>query len=159
MRVAEGAGQKLCWNAGEFRVAYPSLATQLCIGGVFVRLLLDGVDQVNPLCCTNCICANVHDRVEEQVWPQGMSQARLQTGTAVVLLAKGYRLTSWPLLPPTIPPHHPSPPPQIPLHPPKPPPHPTGPCQLPTDAGSIPCSHDIPQLCSALDPCCFCGKA
>ena len=46
MRVAEGAGQKLCWNAAEFRVAYPSLASQLCIGGVYVRLLLDGADQV-----------------------------------------------------------------------------------------------------------------
>jgi len=46
MRVAEGAGQKLCWNAREFRVGYPSLASQLCIGGVYVRLLLDGVDQV-----------------------------------------------------------------------------------------------------------------
>ncbi|KAL0040215.1 hypothetical protein WJX77_000548 [Trebouxia sp. C0004] len=45
MRVAEGAGQKLCWNAREFRVGYPSLASQLCIGGVYVRLLLDGVDQ------------------------------------------------------------------------------------------------------------------
>lgn len=46
MRVAEGAGQKLCWNAQEFRVGYPSLASQMCIGGVYVRLLLDGVDQV-----------------------------------------------------------------------------------------------------------------
>ncbi|KAL0042756.1 hypothetical protein WJX79_009797 [Trebouxia sp. C0005] len=45
MRVAEGAGQKLCWNAQEFRVGYPSLASQMCIGGVYVRLLLDGVDQ------------------------------------------------------------------------------------------------------------------
>lgn len=47
MRVAEGAGQGLCWNAGEFKVAYPSLTPQLCIGGVYVRLLLDGIDQVS----------------------------------------------------------------------------------------------------------------
>ena len=47
MRVAEGAGQGLCWNAGEFRVAYPSLTPQLCIGGVYIRFLLDGIDQVS----------------------------------------------------------------------------------------------------------------
>ena len=48
MRTAEGAGHnKLCWNAAGFQVAYPSLASQLCIGGVYVRLLLDGVDQVS----------------------------------------------------------------------------------------------------------------
>ena len=46
MRVAEGAGQKLSWNSAEFRVSYSSLASQLSIGGVYVRLLLDGVDQV-----------------------------------------------------------------------------------------------------------------
>ena len=46
MRVAEGAGHKLCWNAAGFQVSYPTLASQLCIGGVYVRLLLDGMDQV-----------------------------------------------------------------------------------------------------------------
>lgn len=46
MRVAEGLGHRLCWNAAEFRVVYPSLGPQLCIGGAYVRLLLDGVDQV-----------------------------------------------------------------------------------------------------------------
>lgn len=46
MRVAEGAGPRLSWNAAEFEVQYPSLAPQLCIAGVYVRLLLDGADQV-----------------------------------------------------------------------------------------------------------------
>lgn len=47
MRVAEGAAPRLAWNAAEFDVQYPSLASQLCIGGVYVRLLLDGADQVS----------------------------------------------------------------------------------------------------------------
>lgn len=51
MRVAEGAGPHLAWNAAEFNVPYPSLATQLCIGGVYIRLLLDGADQVHCLAC------------------------------------------------------------------------------------------------------------
>lgn len=45
-RVAEGAGSRLAWNAAEFQVTYPSLATQLCIGGVYIRLLLEGADKV-----------------------------------------------------------------------------------------------------------------
>lgn len=49
MRTAESAGQQLCWNAAAFQVSYPSLANQLCIGGVYVRLLLDGLDQVSPM--------------------------------------------------------------------------------------------------------------
>lgn len=47
MRIAEGTAHKLCWNAEAFQVAYPSLAPHLCVGGVYVRLLLDGVDQVS----------------------------------------------------------------------------------------------------------------
>ncbi|WIA30400.1 hypothetical protein OEZ86_000485 [Tetradesmus obliquus] len=43
-RVAKGGGGWPSWNWGEFAVAYPSTASQLCIGGVYVRLLLEGGD-------------------------------------------------------------------------------------------------------------------
>ncbi|WIA10346.1 hypothetical protein OEZ85_010538 [Tetradesmus obliquus] len=43
-RVAKGGGGWPSWNWGEFSVAYPSTASQLCIGGVYVRLLLEGGD-------------------------------------------------------------------------------------------------------------------
>ena len=45
-RGAGGAGRGAAWNHGEFRVAYASLAPHLCLGGVYVRLLLEGLDQV-----------------------------------------------------------------------------------------------------------------
>ena len=45
-RVAEGSGGRPAWNHAEFAVQYRSLANQLCIGGVYVRLLLDGPTKV-----------------------------------------------------------------------------------------------------------------
>lgn len=52
MRVADGAGGWPAWNHGEFRVRYASLAQQLCIAGIYIKLLLDGVDQVCFCVCT-----------------------------------------------------------------------------------------------------------
>ncbi|KAF8069423.1 GRV2 [Scenedesmus sp. PABB004] len=43
-RVAKGGGGWPSWNWAEFSVRYPSTASQLCIGGVYVRLLLEGGD-------------------------------------------------------------------------------------------------------------------
>jgi hypothetical protein len=40
----QAAGAALVWNYAEFRVTFPSLAKHTCIGGVYVRLLLDGAD-------------------------------------------------------------------------------------------------------------------
>jgi len=50
-RGAGGAGRGAAWNHGEFRVAYASLAPHLCLGGVYVRLLLEGLDQVTRAQC------------------------------------------------------------------------------------------------------------
>ena len=49
MRVAEGGADFPAWNHWEFHASYPSLAKQLCIGGIYVRLLLEGLDKVR--CC------------------------------------------------------------------------------------------------------------
>jgi len=43
-RVAHGGGAWPAWNWQEFAVPYPSLSAQLCVGGVYVRLLLEGRD-------------------------------------------------------------------------------------------------------------------
>lgn len=40
----QGGGGWPSWNWEEFSVSYPSLGNQLCIGGVYVRLLLEGGD-------------------------------------------------------------------------------------------------------------------
>lgn len=40
----QGGGGWPSWNWEEFSVSYPSLSNQLCIGGVYVRLLLEGGD-------------------------------------------------------------------------------------------------------------------
>ncbi|KAK9809260.1 hypothetical protein WJX72_012293 [[Myrmecia] bisecta] len=45
VRVADAAGSYTAWNHWEFRVTYPSLSKQLCVGGVYIKLLLEGVDQ------------------------------------------------------------------------------------------------------------------
>ena len=42
---AAGGGGGLLWNHWEFSVPYPSLASEPCAGGVYVRLLLDGADR------------------------------------------------------------------------------------------------------------------
>ena len=48
-RTASKAGGARCvWNHAEFRVDYPSLAKELCVGDVYIKLLLEGLDQV---CC------------------------------------------------------------------------------------------------------------
>lgn len=44
-RMAQGLGGYPVWNYAEFVVDYPSLSRHVCIGGVYVRLLLEGVDQ------------------------------------------------------------------------------------------------------------------
>ena len=48
VQVADGgaAAQYPVWNHWEFRVAYKSLSKQLIIGGIYVKLLMDGLDQV-----------------------------------------------------------------------------------------------------------------
>ena len=45
-RVMDGSGGMPSWNHMEFRVRYPSLANQLAVSGIYVKLLLDGLDQV-----------------------------------------------------------------------------------------------------------------
>ena len=45
-RVMDGSGGMPSWNHMEFRVPYPSLANQLAVSGIYVKLLLDGLDQV-----------------------------------------------------------------------------------------------------------------
>ena len=47
--MADGAGGWPAWNAAEFRVRYASLAPQLCVSGIYVKLLLDGLDQAGTL--------------------------------------------------------------------------------------------------------------
>ena len=49
VKVADGPASYPVWNHWEFRVAYPSLARQLCVGGIYVKLLLDGLDQVRAV--------------------------------------------------------------------------------------------------------------
>ncbi|KAK9915634.1 hypothetical protein WJX75_001835 [Coccomyxa subellipsoidea] len=44
-RVADGAGGRPTWNHAEFRVRYASLVHHLCVAGVYIKLLLDGLDQ------------------------------------------------------------------------------------------------------------------
>ena len=45
-RVMDGSGGMPSWNHAEFRVRYASLARQLSVSGIYVKLLLDGLDQV-----------------------------------------------------------------------------------------------------------------
>ena len=45
-RVADGTGALPAWNHQEFAVPYPSLQKQLCVGGIYIRLLVDGADKV-----------------------------------------------------------------------------------------------------------------
>ena len=45
-RVADGTGALPAWNHQEFAVPYPSLDKQLCVGGIYIRLLVDGADKV-----------------------------------------------------------------------------------------------------------------
>ena len=46
MQVADGKAEYPVWNHWEFRVSYRSLQQQLCIGGIYVKLLIDGLDKV-----------------------------------------------------------------------------------------------------------------
>lgn len=46
MKVADRSGGRPSWNHWEFHVDYPSLARTLCVGGVYLRLLLEGTGQV-----------------------------------------------------------------------------------------------------------------
>ncbi len=45
-RGDDGAAGPPAWNHAEFAVPYPSLAKHLAIGGVYLKLLLDGADPV-----------------------------------------------------------------------------------------------------------------
>ena len=42
----DGSGGMPSWNHAEFRMRYSSLANQLSVSGIYVKLLLDGLDQV-----------------------------------------------------------------------------------------------------------------
>lgn len=46
VKVADGSARYPVWNHWEFRVVYQSLSRQLCVGGIYVKLLMDGLDQV-----------------------------------------------------------------------------------------------------------------
>ena len=46
MRVADGTTAYPAWNHAEFRVTYPSLSRHLCLAGIYIQLLLEGIDQV-----------------------------------------------------------------------------------------------------------------
>jgi len=48
VQVADGGANYPVWNHWEYRVAYKSLSQQLMIGGIYVKLLMDGLDQVPP---------------------------------------------------------------------------------------------------------------
>lgn len=52
-RTASTARSVACaWNHAEFCVSYPSLARELCVGDIYIKLLLEGLDQVDlPACC------------------------------------------------------------------------------------------------------------
>lgn len=56
LALSQGGGGWPSWNWGEFSVAYPSLASQLCIGGVYVRLLLEGGDKSERMRTCSCMC-------------------------------------------------------------------------------------------------------
>ena len=46
-RTATSAGtSQSVWNHAEFQVDYSCLAKELCIGDIYVKLLLEGLDQV-----------------------------------------------------------------------------------------------------------------
>lgn len=45
---ARAGGASVCWNHEEFRAELPSLQRQLAVGGVHVKLLLDGADSGAP---------------------------------------------------------------------------------------------------------------
>jgi len=42
----DGSGGMPSWNHAEFRMRCSSLANQLSVSGIYVKLLLDGLDQV-----------------------------------------------------------------------------------------------------------------
>jgi len=44
--VMDGSGGMPSWNHAEFRMRYSSLANELSVSGIYVKLLLDGLDQV-----------------------------------------------------------------------------------------------------------------
>lgn len=44
-RVAEGSGGYPSWNYNEFSVKYQSISRFLCIGNIFIKLLLENVEQ------------------------------------------------------------------------------------------------------------------
>ena len=47
MRSADGSSTPPVWNHWEFRVPYSSLEQHLCLAGVYIRLLLEGVDKAS----------------------------------------------------------------------------------------------------------------
>lgn len=59
-RVMDGSGGLPSWNHAEFHVQYPSLARQLSVSGIYVKLLLDGLDQVLPLDNSSDDRENIH---------------------------------------------------------------------------------------------------
>ena len=71
-RGAGGAGREAAWNHGEFVVAYPSLRPHLCLGGVYVRLLLEGLDQARRW----ALCAVSNEGVKLQTNVSGVHVCR-----------------------------------------------------------------------------------
>lgn len=57
-QVADGKAEYPVWNHWEFAVVYKSLAQQLCIGGIYVKLLMDGLDKVRFI---SAYCPNIVD--------------------------------------------------------------------------------------------------
>lgn len=81
-RGAGGAGREAAWNHGEFAVAYPSLRPHLCLGGVYVRLLLEGLDQARrPNSSRNMILVS---------WAVSTSEPSSMQGAAVACLHACY---------------------------------------------------------------------
>jgi DNAJ protein RME-8 N-terminal len=46
LRALDGDAVAPSWNYQEFRVRYPSLDSELQLEGIFIRLLIDGTDEV-----------------------------------------------------------------------------------------------------------------
>ena len=77
-RVMDGSGGMPSWNHMEFRVRYPSLANQLAVSGMYVKLLLDGLDQV-------CHVGSLHTAAVCHHQPP--SSEALQSGITILFIS------------------------------------------------------------------------
>lgn len=64
-RVAEGLGGYPSWNFKEFEVHYKSLERFLCIGGIYVKLLLENIEQgtIPPLSFSDCVLGSIENLI------------------------------------------------------------------------------------------------